>query len=115
MDGDEQELPVERRPAGTLTVHQLLTLAHGKIDELTREGLNIKGSGEQFASSAGAIISAARNREFSIAKTAIEDARLRVRVGIERSHGIVRDADLQVPKVLKAAKRAFEDEQDEDS
>lgn len=114
MEDDEQEVPVERRPAGTLTVHQLLTLAHAKVDELTREGLHIKAEAAQFASTAGATISAARNREFALAKTSIEDAKLRVQVGIERSHGIRADADLQDARTLKRAKRAFEDAQERD-
>lgn len=106
MTDEEQATPIERRPAGTLTVHQLLTLAHEKVELLTQQGLRLKL--DEFSNS-GAILSAARNREYSIAKTAIEDARLRVARGLARCHGILTDADLEDPKVLKAAKRAHED------
>lgn len=103
---DEQVTPVERRPAGTLTVHQLLDLAHEKVEALGRDGLKLKL--DEFGN-AGAIISAARNREYSIAKTAIEDAKLRVTRGLARCHGILHDTDLEDPKALKGAKRAAED------
>lgn len=106
MPEDEQVQPIERRPAGTLTVHELLTLAFDKTELLTQQGLRLKL--DEFSNS-GAILSAARNREYALAKTAIEDAKMRVARGLARCHGILTDADLENPKVLKAAKRAHED------
>lgn len=112
---DEPPVPVEQRPAGQLTVHQLLTLAHEKIEGLTREGLRLGVSSEQMmASTAGATISAARNHDYTLAKNAITEAKLRVTRALERSHGILRDLDLEQPRLLKLAKRAYADATEDD-
>src|SRR5947209_8584228 len=94
------------RNAGTLTVVELLRLASERVDTVQREGMHYDTAG--IGGPNMAIKQAQRDREFSIAKTHIEEAGMRVTRGIAMSHDVFGPVDLEDPGAVKRAKRAKE-------
>lgn len=82
-----------------------------QVKTLQRDGLDHDPVGIM---NAGAVTQAARNREYSIAITALEDARMRITRGLAISHDVLTAVDLQDPAQLKAAKRAKRDGEDDE-